>query len=311
VRHVRMLGLCIAAVLAVGAALASSALALSNPNIGWKKFDNCPTSNPATVHCSVADTYKRTGGFYSVGPITVPVTGQILLQGGYTEEEETEAGYYSTIIPPEDGASAIKPVAEPIPVSVLNNVSEEEMNEFNWPQSLRESYDKAKLKGDFARGKTSELIEPAGADLDFFSNYNLLVEEGPAIIARVQILGENKWLKRLGGYCQIGSEANPIEQHLASGPSVSPLTGEEIHGKPGYATLVDNFEQAYLTETVLVDNTYAVPGAEKCGGSANEAYLDPVVNRAFGLPAVAGASTTELEGELYTATKRSVVENGA
>jgi hypothetical protein len=322
VRHVRMLGLCLVAMAALGAVLASSSLAaIKETDTRWSIFKNCPTSETAEVEglkvtkCSFGATAPNAGGFYSVGPITVPVTKQIVLQGGLTEElcggiegfEETCAAY---IVPPEDGASAIVPVAEKVPGEPLASVTEAEMEEFGWPQELRESYKLAQKHHWFKEGKTTEVIEPAGADQDVLSVVDLEVSEGTAILANVQITGKNKWLEELGGNCQIGSEADPVVQHLTTGPSVSPLTGEVMEGKPGYVTLVHQFEMANLTETQLVDNTYSVPGAEKCGGSANEAYLDPVVNRAFGLPAPAGASKTELDGALWTATTGSVRRHG-
>ncbi len=313
-RHVRMLGLCLVAIMAIGAAVASSALAIKEPALKWSKMANCPTKGEVNgvpvQHCNLGITTKNAGGYYTVGPYKISVTKQILLQGGYTEETETPEGNYSYIDPPENGAPPIVPVAEKVPGSPLGHVSEAEMGEFGWPQELRESYKAAQKHHLFKEGKTTEVIEPAGNDQDYFSNLNLLVEEGSAIIADVQITGKNAWLESVGGNCQIGSEADPIVQHLQSGASESPLTGEVIHGKPGYANLVHNFEEAYLTETQLVDNTYPVPGAEKCGGSANEAYLDPVVNRAFGLPAPAGASETVLDGSLYTATIYSVEAHG-
>jgi hypothetical protein len=66
---------------------------------------------------------------------------------------------------------------------------------------------------------------------------------------------------------------------------------------------------ASLTEQQLVDNTYAVPVATKCGGSNWESYIDPVVNKAFGLPAPAGASKTELVGAQFTSTVGSAEQH--
>ena len=281
----------------------------------WSKMKNCPFNGELegqkVEHCDYASTRTKYGGFYSVGPITVPVIKPIVLQGGATEEHFTVEGaeYMEAIIPPENGAPPIVPAAEKVPAEVLNNVSEAEMNEFGWPQNLRDSYKLAKKKGFFKANRTSEIIEPAGKDLDYLSPFNGLVEEGPEIIARVQIKGENPWLTLIGGSCQIGSEAEPIVQHLQTGTSVSPLTGEPLHGKPGFAELHFNFEMAALTEISLVDNTYAVPGATKCGGSNWESYLDPVVNKAFGLPAPAGASETVLDGAEYTSTRLSAKQH--
>jgi len=320
VRHVRILGLSLSAVLVVMAALTSAA-ALAHVAEGpggekfsttWKKFRHCPVFEAPTVQsCFVASTNpEKKGGYYSVGPIVVNVTKPIVLQGGLTHQELNEREeYVAQVVPPNDGTPVITPAAETVPGEPLANVSEAEMNEAEWPQSLRESYKEAQKHRMFKEGKTVEEIEPAGDDVDIASTFNLLVAEGTAIEAKIQITGKNPWLESLGGNCQIGSEANPVVQHLTSGESVSPLTGEVLKGNPGYPSVWDREELVPDAEAELVDNTYPVPAAEKCGGAAFEAYLDPVVNRAFGLPAEAGASKTLLIGQLFKATKLSVLKN--
>jgi hypothetical protein len=285
-------------------------------------FKNCPLHATAeedgvvfpVTKCAFAATRPGEGGEYTVGGITVPVVSSIVLQGGLTRELELTEGlgseHFQINVPPQDGASAIRRTLEPVPQEVLANVTEAEMNEFGWPQELRESYKAAQKHGWFGANKTKEIIEPAGADRDYVSEYNILVEEAewPGIVANVQIQGVNKWLESVGGNCFIGSEADPIVQKLKSGESVSPLTGETMHGSTGLLQIARDARVVNLSGIRLVDNTYAVPGAEKCGGLTNEAYIDPVVNRAFGLPAPAGASKTELIGQLAGSASRAVEE---
>ena len=287
----------------------------------WAKMKGCPFNaeweGKRVAHCDYAETAAKDGGYYKVGGITVPVTKRIILQGGATPElgdETNENGevfenHEETLLPPENGAPEIVPVAEAVPVEVLNNVTEAEMNEFNWPANLRDSYKLAKKKGYFKANKTKEIIEPAGKHLDKISTFNLLISSGTAIEANVQIKGENPWLTILGGSCSIGSEAEPIVQHLTDAVSTSPLTGEELAGKGGFLEFRYEFRMTGIRETTLVDNTYPVPGAKQCGGSNWENYLDPVVNKAFGLPAPAGASETVLDGALYTASRVATEKN--
>jgi IPT/TIG domain len=283
-------------------------------NIKWNKMKNCPFhgefEEKPVEHCDYAQTRAKTGGFYTVGGITVPIIKPIKLQAGATEEAFTVEGTtdFEGLVSPENGEPTVVPVAEPVPVAILNNVSETEMNEFNWPENLRSSYRGAQAKGYFGANKTTEIIEPAGKDQNYLSPFNILVEEGVALLAHVQITGQNPWLKKLGGYCRIGSEAEPVVQHLSAAVSESPLTHATMHGKPGFAELTHNFELAALLEDELVDNTYSVPAATKCGGQLWEKYLNPVINKAFGLPAPAGASETRLEGTQYTSTTRSAEE---
>jgi hypothetical protein len=58
-----------------------------------------------------------------------------------------------------------------------------------------------------------------------------------------------------------------------------------------------------------VDNTYAVPAARGCktdGFPESEALVDEAIDEAFGLPAPAGASVTEVKGTLWNATAEAV-----
>jgi hypothetical protein len=319
VRHLRMLGAALFAAAALVAVLASSAFALAEPQPTWGKFRNCPTKGEYEGHpafkCTVAATTPHAGGDYRVGSITVPVTKQIILQGAYTRTKRELFGRpeprLAWFIPPENGTPPISVSKETVPGEVLGNITEAEMNEADWPQALRESYKKAQRRHRFHEGQTTEIIETAGKDEDEISEYNILAEEDETgIVANVQVTGKNKWLEELGGNCLIGSEADPIVQHLTTGTSTSPLTGEEITGTAGTAHLAYKGEEAYLTGVKLVDNTYPVPGVEGCGGPTYEQYLDPVVNHAFGLPAEAGASKTELLGALYVAQPTSVEQHG-
>jgi hypothetical protein len=314
VRHVRMLGLCLVAVFAVCAMAAASALA-KEPKDSMSQFKNCPTSGsvegkPARK-CTNGETRPGAGGSYTVGGITVDVTKSIRLQGAYTASN-SETNYTGILIPPEDGAAPISRSAETVPGEVLGHISLAEQEELGWPTALKESYAKAQARGKFKEGTTKEIIEPAGFDRDYVSEYYLVGEEdeaegaSPPIIVNVQIQGANSWLARLGGDCQIGSEAEPIVQELWTGEVESPLTHEIMKGSAGAGSFGHKAEMAQLSGVELVANHYAVPVATKCGGPSYEAYLDPAVDRAFGLPAAAGASTTRLIGELDVASAYAV-----
>ena len=127
--------------------------------------------------------------------------------------------------------------------------------------------------------------------------------------APVKIKGENKWLSELGDVCYIGSNEAPIVQHLTSGASTSPLTGNTIHGSAGELAIIKEGNELWLHNSDLVDNTYPVPGAT-CTGPFS-AQIAAAIDREFGIPAVAGASVTELKGTLYNATKEVAEKAGA
>jgi hypothetical protein len=313
VRHVRILGIGmgLAAALVISMVGAGSALAFKEPSYSLGHLKNCPVENIEVKKCTWGATRSGEGGHYSVGPITVPVTKPIVFQGGYGKAYEIEGKEHQSIMyAPEDGVPMIKPVGEIVPGEPLAGVTEAEMSEFNWPLSLRKSYERALARGAFGEGKITEEIEAAGNDQDLLSEFNLLLEEDTALTARVQIIGKSRWLENMGGNCQIGSEADPIVQHLTTGESISPLTGERLKGAGGLISGADELGLLNLSGATLVDNTYSVPAAEKCGGPANEAYLDPLVNRAFGLPAEAGASSTELIGQFDVSSIKFAKEHG-
>ncbi len=307
-RHVRILGLCLVAVLAVSAAGASSALAVKNPTKSVRIFKNCPVSGISEQNglpnnlCIFAATELKEGGSFTVGPITVPITKQIVLQYGLAENEETgEEGY----VAPTHGVEAIAPTPEPVPGEPIGNISAAEQEELGWPESLKYSYAQAQKK--HLVKKVYESIELAGVPKT--SRANLLFQEGTAVEAPVKIKGENKWLSKLGDVCYIGSDEAPIVQHLVSGTSTSPLTGEEIHGSVGELEFLREFQEVILSHTDLVDNTYAVPAAV-CTGPYSS-VISATINKVFGLPAVAGASKTEIKGSLYNSTNLPAEEGGA
>jgi hypothetical protein len=286
VRRLRMLGLCLVAAFAVSAVAAGSALAYEQ---NLEQYKQCPLKNSLVELCQYGHTYENEGGHYSVGPINVPVTKSIVLQIGLYETE----GKLISVLP--NNGEAIVPVGETVPGEPLSSVTPTEQKELGWPASLQKSYENARITGKLGEGTITEVIETAG---DPEVNVtNLIFEEGIAIAAPIKITGKNKWLEKVGGNCKIGSTERPIVQHLATGTSTSPLTGETLRGSAGDLTIEAEGNLVSLKGTRLVDNTYPVPAVHGCGGGANEGFLDPVVDKAFGLPAVAGASVTELNGE--------------
>jgi hypothetical protein len=303
VRHVRMLGLCLFAGLALAAVTASSALAFKNPDKSAKIFANCPTTGEADgfpdVACTVGATEPKEGGQFTVGPITVPIVKQIVLQYGIAEGENEELLY----VPPINGAEAITPTPEKVPGEPIAHITEAEQNELGWSEGLKYSYKLAQK--DRAAKTAYETIELAG--IPATSVENIITEEGVGVEAPVKIKAENKWLSELGDVCYVGSDSEPIVQHLTSGPSESPLTHETINGTKGELEILHEGQEVIESHSDLVDNTYAVPGASCTGPNAS--VVAATINKEFGLPAPAGASVTEIKGSLYLASHEYVKEH--
>jgi hypothetical protein len=317
VRHVRILGMCLVAVFALGAMMATSALASKKPNL--KRLGNCPVGGhaeyPAAENaeadlCVWGRTTPKEGGQFTVGPITVPLAESIQLQYGlaYTEgEKENEKGeianeveYY---VPPVHGAPAITPTPEKVPGEPIAHITSQEQEELGWSEGLKYSYAHAKKS---ALKTVYENIELAG--IPATNRSNLINKEGTAVEAPVKIKGENKWMQQLGDVCYIGSNAEPIVQHLTSGTSESPLTHEKIEGKVGAIAAYYEFELITITGNVLVDNTYPVPGASCTGPYSSE--IAATIDKEFDIPQPAGASVTELKGELWNSTTELLEAKG-
>lgn len=294
-RHVRILGWCLVAMLALCGLTSASALAKAGPSL--KVLANCPVGGhaenglPANL-CVYGATTPKEGGQFTVGPISVPLTKSITLQYGIALNEENFEEFY---VPPAHGAPAITPTPEKVPGEPIAHITPEEQNELGWSEGLKYSYAHAK-KG--ALKNVYETIEQAGDPVT--SRPNLESKEGTAVEAPVKIKGENKWMQQLGDVCFIGSDAEPIVQHLKSGQSESPLTHELITGKVGEIHFYYEFELIVVTNNELVDNTYAVPGASCTGPYSGE--IEATIDREFDIPQPAGASTTILKGALWNST---------
>lgn len=308
-RHVRILGVCLAALFAVAAVAASSAMAFPPKNVwSWKYFENCPVNGVAEVEpgvfqtddlCFFASTEPNEGS-YRVGSITVPLVKPVRLQFGSAVNEETGA---ETFVPASNGAQSLIPGREPVPGEPISHISSAEQEELGWSTGLKESYRQAQ-KHRASLAKAYEKIEYAGPlSID---RSNLLSEEGTAVRAPVMVRAENRWLSNLGDSCTIGSEAEPIVQELTTGTSVSPLTGEELHGAVGELHFNEAFTEVIIDHSNLVDNKYAVPGAVCTGPFSTE--VAATIDKEFGVPAVAGASETELKGTLWNSTAEATAQ---
>ena len=311
-RHLRIMGLCLIAALVVSVATASNALAVKNPTKSLAIYKNCPTEAHAEQNghqvelcifgaTEVGEKGSSAGGSFRVGPITVPIEKQIKLQYGLVENEKTGEEYS---VLPTDGAPAIEPTPENVPGEPIGHITAAEQEELGWPSGLKYSYAQAQKKG-LVRHAT-ETIEIAGVPAT--SRNNIIGRGGVGVEAPIQIKAGNAWLSGLGTVCTIGSAEHPIVQHLTSGTSVSPLTGEKLEGSPGELNIYDFGSALWLTHSELVDNTYAVPGAVCSGPYASQ--IAATIDKEFSIPQPAGASVTIIKGTLYSGAAEYIAEKG-
>jgi hypothetical protein len=308
VRHVRILGLSLVAVFALGTVAATSALAekpLSEAALAklYKPFSACPFNETDAEgykpeECIFASTAGgKEGGEYTVGSITIPLSKKIILQGGENEEEESNKGG-------EGGRGAWfeatnnETLVAP-PLNVPGGLSNRIASQPYWPAGLKESFANAKKNHELT---ATESLQLAGKP--WVNRANLLEEKRTAFYLPMKVVVNSPWLTTLGGgTCHIGSAEHPIVVELTSDESTGPFPYEynTSHGAKGELKFSDSFNEVKIINSTLVDNKYAVEtGAEGCGG-AYESFVDHAISTAAGVPAPAGANSVILKGTLFNA----------
>lgn len=110
----------------------------------------------------------------------------------------------------------------------------------------------------------------------------------------------------LGPHCTIGTPEQPFTLHLTAGTTTPPEGVEPLTGRNGTITqpqLGTNVLE--FKDQLLVDNTFAVPGATGCGPLG---LLNSVVNAKSGLPSAPGISQAQLEGNAFIVAAAQVDE---
>ncbi len=271
--------------------LASSALAAEHhPTGNLAVFKDCPTANKATESCVFAQTES---GEFVVGKEAVPIKNKITLQGGI---HETASGA-EEFIGAENGETLSK-TPQPVPGGLLGLVRCNEIGNL----LERIACEVVFQNGVTGVNATTELAAPAssiGINVE-----NLIEQTGTALSLPVKVHLENPFL---GGECYIGSNAKPVELPLTTGTTSPPAPNKPISGSKGELSVVEG-PVLILKNNELVNNSFAAPGAEGCGGLF--AFLiDPIVNAKLGLPAAAGHNTARLKGTLQTASAEKVKDS--
>jgi hypothetical protein len=267
--------------------LASPALAVTHHPTGeFAPFADCPLSTAGLSDCIFAETK---GGEFVIGKKTVPINKTIILQGGFIEEE---AGL--KFVGAEDGNTLSK-VALNVPGGLFGITPPA-----SWSKEAKERFEEMINKGLTGVTATTELAAPASSI--GLSTENLLFETGTALSLPVKIKLSNFLL---GESCYIGSNAHPIVINFTTGTTEPPLPNKPIKGAAGTFEHNAEFTLITLSGGKLVNNSYAAPGAEGCGGALS-GLVDPLVNSLIGLPSAAGHNTAILEGKLSTANAAAV-----
>jgi hypothetical protein len=295
----RIGGVCRSALVAVAAlmvplAIASPALAAEHhPTGNFAPFKYCPLGNPAVTQCIIAETKS---GTFTVGKKTVPITNTITLQGGTIPvKESSEVTFVGA-----ENAETLSKTPQTVPGGLLGINCSEIKGEGHLEKEARKLCEEVVKNKLNAVTETTELAKPPSAIK--LNTENLIFERGVALQLPVKVKLSNVFL---GSKCYIGSEAEPITLNLTTGETSPPPPNKPIHGAAGELEILEEGALLRLIGGSLVDNAFAAPGANGCGGVLAP-VVDPLVDALLGVPAAAGENTAILNGNLEDAAAAAV-----
>lgn len=270
-------------------AIAATAVAKS-PTGKYAVFGQCPRFTPGVSRCLYAQTKS---GEVTIGKQTVPITNTIVLQGGTTRDEETEA---ETFVGAVNGETLSR-APQNVPGGLLDLVDCREVGN----PLVRIPCELVFENGLTGVSATTELARPA-SEIGIDTN-DLVNEEGVALSLPVRVKLENPLL---GGECYVGSSSKPVLLNLTSGTTKPPAPNKPISGKSGFFRVEEEASFIEITENTLVDNSFSAPEATGCGGIFS-VVLDPIIDAKLGLPSAAGHNTAIENNVIRLATAAGVV----
>jgi hypothetical protein len=284
----------VALLIAALAVLALSASAQAKLTGAFTRFAQCPYKNTEVRKCLYSVTES---GEVILGSKKVPIVNPVTLQGGLGPvDEETE---FSKMFAATNGVTLSK-TPQPVPGGLAGIVNCKEIKDF----FLRISCEVTFENGLTGLNSTLELAKPASQVL--VSEFHIAGEEGVGLQMPIKIHLENPFL---GSSCYVGSESSPIIWNLTTGITAPPAPNTPIQGAGGEGSFLEGGRIIELKNNKLVDNAWAAPGVNGCGGFLVELILNPIINSASGLPAAAGHNTAILKGTVSTTSSIAVKKN--
>jgi len=283
-------GATLAVVALASLALAGGAAAKLVPP--YTVFQQCPYKNTEVKKCVHAVTE---GGVVILGNKKVPIVNPVTINAGLGKQVETFAPFFAAT----DGITLSK-TPQPVPGGLAGLVNCKEIK-----NTLLRWACEAALENEFTgANSTLELARPVGEAK--LSELHLAEEIGVAMKLPVKIHLENPFL---GSNCYIGSESSPIIWELTTGKTSPPGPNTSITGTAGVFNFLDEGRVVEAKGAELVDNAWAAPGANGCGGFLVELLLDPVIEAAVGVPAAKGHNTAILKNTATLSTTAAIRTN--
>jgi hypothetical protein len=275
----RRLLLAMAALAAMLVPASSAVAAVHHPTGEYAQFGECPLSRANLRACFYSET---SGGFIKMGNKTVPIKNPVVLQGGL----EYEGLFQEVPLIAAEGGNTLSKTPQPVPGGLLGITAPSW-----WPSILRDLFNETINNGFTGVTATMELAGPASSVI--VSPGKLLTGTEPTLQMPVKVKLSNPFL---GSNCYIGSNSNPIKLRLISGTTSPPPPNTPITGSVGEVSQNEATTILTFSKSKLVDNSFAAPGANGCGGILFSWAVDPFVNSIVGVPSPAGTNTAVLEG---------------
>jgi hypothetical protein len=265
---------------------ASAGASTYNPTGEFAQFGECPLEVEGLTGCVYSES---NGGYFQVGAKTVPLVNPVILQGGLVGGGPTGVFHGAA------NGDTLSKTPQPVPGGLLGITAPKW-----WPNWLEDWFNDQINEGLTGVNAT---VEVAGSDSNIkVDTAALLFEKGTAISLPVKIKLSNAIL---GSNCYIGSNSNPVVIDFTSGTTSPPPPNEPISGDAGELTVNETGTLVTLSGGALVNNSFAAPEADGCGGIFSF-FIDPLVNSILGAPSPAGTNTAILEGVLQTADATAV-----
>jgi hypothetical protein len=301
VRHLRMVGACLIAMFTVAAMVAGPAMA-KDPytHETWGQYKYCPYEEPIgnVTDCFAGITAGGSkGGYFEYGHVKVKLSQSITLQGGFRGGGQTVE-----VVAATNGGLTLEAPELKVTggIAILTKAIQQEAA---WPQALKDSWKEAKKAKENA---VYAKIELAGTKLyevpGSLSTENILFETGDAFKLPLKVKVTSPWLAKLGGGpCYIGSDENPVMQHLTTGGAGRGVTQFLAN---------EEFTNLFLEGSKLVDLGWHIDAASApsgCGGEY-ETFVNDALSKALEMGNPARTGITVLQGNLHDAAKTAVVE---
>ncbi len=260
-----------------------------HPKGDYAPFAGCPLSNSKTGVCIFAQTES---GELAIGSRTIPLARTMTLQGGVHEDEAS--GEQEFI--PSEGGETLSRTPQVIPGTLFTVVAPKSL-----PVFVQEIFDEfINQRQPTNVMATTELAGPASSiGID---TQDLIEAKGIGLSLPVKVKLSNPLL---GESCYVGSDANPISIPLTTGSAKPSSSHKAATGKPGHAQFKDEYNLVTIKEDSLLNDSFAAPRAEGCGGILSF-LIDPAVNAELGVPLAAGRNEAILNVTLRDANASAV-----